>query len=238
MASSSPNSNARVSFSLERSSKNQEMVDVGDKACCKRHMRHFSRDDLDFPTSSLLACEESSLSDRIESSQTTSSSLSRHFHKARSFSCLDEAILGPHGASAKSLEKRCRPQKKKRRQTTESAGVGTGPKTGSFEMKNFFDIDVDNAIRLKSGVVKDFSCPIFSKEGTDLSLSVMHFNDHKYTGSNKKSSSEESSSFDELCKSFEGIPTISKDMYIRSSSSSGRSESSCVSHVEFSALEA
>mmetsp|Transcript_13762 Transcript_13762/g.35531 ORF Transcript_13762/g.35531 Transcript_13762/m.35531 type:complete len:291 (-) Transcript_13762:158-1030(-) len=97
----------------------------------KRHCRTISRDDLDFPTHAHSAVEDATLHVRRQESPRSSSSLSRYFLKAKSFSCLDQALGGPWGESAKSLEKRPRRPKKKRRQTVPKATNSDDSSTAS-----------------------------------------------------------------------------------------------------------
>ncbi|QDZ24934.1 hypothetical protein A3770_15p74520 [Chloropicon primus] len=53
-------------------------------------------------------------------------SLSKYFHKAKSFSCLDRAVEGAFGEGAKSLEKSGRPAKKRRQSASHTPSGGTG----------------------------------------------------------------------------------------------------------------
>ena len=160
----------------------------------------------------------------------SSSSLSRYYCKSRSFSCLSDVLSGPHGDSAKSLEKSARPQKKRRHTSSgrgkhnshDKAAVDDGSTTLSFKecrmTRSRFargylgDVASASSRRMQTGYAKDLSSPILLSRAKGVG-------EHDET---PLSPEQAASSFDELCKSFE------TEMFLRSPSSSGRSESSCI----------
>ena len=139
----------------------------------KRHTRSISRDDFDLPSISSGGIDSKSLlssaaedptqltrcslscSPRGRSGRDASASLSRFFHKAKSFSSLEHAMEGPHGESAKSLEKSQRP-KKKRRQTVPAAIGGGGGGGGA---------SISSSDASENNPAADTNCPSPSPSG-------------------------------------------------------------------------
>ena len=131
--------------------------------------------------------------DSLTTSQA-STSLSRYFHKAKSFSSLDMATMGSHGESAKGLEKSGRP-KKKRKHSSHEREFDVGSATSIFR-----SVGGDGAPNSRSS-----SCE--EEDG-----SALPWNTGRSSAPNAGESSDEDTAvttFDELCKSFEKSIPIS-----------------------------
>jgi len=230
-----------VSFSLDEGGEEGVALSSSTpEGCCK--CKRNARDDAtfgnNFPTTSEEAEEEEETEQKgrrrvgSDGSGASSTSLSRFYCKSRSFSCLSDAFLGPHGDSAKSLEKSARPKKKRRQQQQQQQGNGSNVLFGDKEADDHESttlsfkecrLDVANVAvtrsrfaQMKTGFAKNLPSPIL------LSNNSSKGGGEHIEGGGPLSPEQAASSFDELCKSFE------TEMFLQSPMSSGRSDGSCI----------